>query len=162
MIKDGGAESSLIQWSEKKALGEGLGMNCKTLLLLFLPLTVLKFFAYTDFIDPTVILADELKMTRLAYWMWNIVAVLIFEVAMALAYTILFDDAHGHEVVVCSMAAMTFIAGCSVYPLQGNFSSWMGINGSGLWIKLAVMIGICMLAVVGGRMGNNREGYSKV
>lgn len=138
-------------------------MNCKTLLLLFLPLTVLKFFAYTDFIDPTDILADGLKMTRLAYWMWNIVAVLIFEVAMALAYTILFDDAQGHEVVVCSMAAMTLIAGCSVYSLQGNLSSWMGINGSGLWIKLAVMIGICMLAVVGGRMGNNnREGYSKV
>jgi hypothetical protein len=151
------------EWSEKKALGDGLGMNCKTLLLLFLPLTVLKFFAYTDFIDPTDILAEGLKMTRLAYWMWNIVAVLIFEVAMALAYTILFDDAQGHEVVVCSMAAMTLIAGCSVYSLQGNLSSWMGINGSGLWIKLAVMIGICMLAVVGGRMGNNnREGYSKV
>jgi hypothetical protein len=137
-------------------------MNCKTLLLLFLPLTVLKFFAYTDFIDPTMLLAEGLKMTRLAYWMWNIVAVLIFECAMALAYTILFDDTQGHEIVVMSMAAMTLLAGCSFYSIQGYMSSWMGINGNGLWIKITIMVGVCLLAVVGGRMGGHREGYTKV
>lgn len=150
------------EWAEKKALGEGLGMNCKTLLLLFLPLTILKFIAYTDFIDPTKLLAEGLEMTRLAHWMWNIVVILIFECAMALIYTILFDDAHGHEVVIMSMAAMTLLAGCSIYSVQGYLSSWMGINGNGMWIKITIMVGVCILAVVGGRMGGHREGYTKV
>ncbi|KAL3790937.1 hypothetical protein HJC23_004919 [Cyclotella cryptica] len=150
------------EWAEKKAIGEGLGINCKTLLLFFLPITILKFFAYTDFIDPKIILADGLEMTELAHWMWTLVAVLIFECAMALSYTVFFDDSEGHEVVVATMAAMTLLAGCSVYSVQGYMSSWMGMNGSGLWIKIAVMIGVCIAAVVGGRMGGHRAGYSNV
>ena len=67
-------------------------------------MTVLKFFAYTDFIDPAKLLASGLEMTRLAYWMWNIVAVLIFECAMVLTYAVLFEDGEGHEVVVTTMA----------------------------------------------------------
>ena len=137
-------------------------MNCKTLLLFFLPMTILKFFAYTDFLDSKMILADGLEMTLLAHWMWTFVAVLIFECAMALAYTVYFDDAEGHEIVVSTMAAMTLIAGCSLYSVQGYMSSWMGMNGSGLWIKIAIVVGICIVAVVGGRMGGHRAGYSNV
>jgi hypothetical protein len=88
------------EWADRNAVGEGLGMNCKTLLLFFLPMTILKFFAYTDFLDSKMILADGLEMTLLAHWMWTFVAVLIFECAMALAYTVYFDDAEGHEIVV--------------------------------------------------------------
>ncbi|KAL7521333.1 hypothetical protein ACHAWX_006014 [Stephanocyclus meneghinianus] len=150
------------EWAERNAVGEGLGMNCKTLLLFFLPLTILKFFAYTDFIDSKMILADGLEMTLLAHWMWTFVAVLIFECAMALTYTVFFDDAEGHEIVVSTMAAMTLIAGCSLYSVQGYMSSWMGMNGSGLWIKIAIMVGLCIVAVVGGRMGGHRAGYSNV
>lgn len=154
--------ASGAEWAEKKTVGEGLGINCKALLLLFLIMTILKFFAYTDFIDPANLLAEGLEMTRLAYWSWTIVAVLIFECAMALVYTVLFDDNEGHEIVVISMAAMTLIAGCSFYFYQGSLSSWMGMNGNGLWIKISVMVGVCILAVVGGRLGGHREGYTKV
>lgn len=150
-----------VEWAEKKPVGEGLGMNCKTLLLLFLPLTLIKFFAYTDFVDPNILLAEGLEMTKLAYWMRNATAMLIFECGMALAYTILYDDNEGHEIVVMSMAAMTLVAGCSFYSFQGYLSSWMGSNGNGLWIKIGIMVALSIAAVIGGRMGH-REGYTKV
>ena len=101
-------------------------------------------------------------MTRLSLWMWNAVAMLIFECILALAYTILFDDTEGHEVVVMSMAAMTMVAGCSIYSMQGYLSSWMGINGNGMWIKIGIMVAISIAAVIGGRMGSPRDGYTKV
>ena len=154
--------SSGAEWAEKKAVKDGLGINCKTLLLLFSILTILKFFAYTDFMDPQNLLADGLEMTRLAYWSWNIVAVLIFECGMALIYSILFDDKEGHEIVVMCMAAMTLIAGCSLYSYQRYLTSWLGMNGNGLWIRISVMVGVCIVAVAGGRWGGRREGYTKV
>ena len=58
--------------------------------------------------------------------------------------------------------AMTLIAGCSFYSYQGYLSSWMGLNGNGIWIKISIMIGVCILAVIGGRIGGHREGYTKV
>lgn len=101
-------------------------------------------------------------MTRLSLWMWNVVAMMIFECIMALSYTILFDDTEGHEIVVVTMAAMTLVAGCSLYSFQGYLSSWMGMNGSGIWVRIGIMVAISIAAVIGGRMGSHREGYTKV
>jgi len=94
------------EWAQINAINEGMGINCKTLLLLLFALTAIKFVASTDFIDPAVLLPDGSKMTHLAIWMWRFATVLLFEVIYALGYAILFEDDAGHELVV-----LTFVFG---------------------------------------------------
>jgi hypothetical protein len=127
-----------------------------------LPLAIIKFFALADFIGPEKMLADGLEMTRLSLWMWNMMIVIVFECVMALAYTVFFDDNEGHEVVVSTTVAMTLIAACMIYSVQTYMSTWMGLNGTGMWIRLGVVVLISIGAIVGGRMGGHRTGYSKV
>ena len=132
-------------------------MNCKTLILSFLLLTMINFFTLADYLDPIKILADGLKMTRLAQWMWTYMTVLVFDGVMVFSYALLFDDAKGQEIVVLVKAAMYVIAGFSFYPLTEYLSALMGANHNTLWTKAGVMVGVCIVAVVGGRMGRHSK-----
>ena len=98
------------EWAQKNPLDEGMGVNCKTLLLLFLVLTAIKIVAFTDFIDPMKLLADRsLQMTDFAMWMWKFTAVLILEVFLAMLYALLFDDDAGHELVVFTIVILSVV-----------------------------------------------------
>eukprot|EP00581_Thalassiosira_minuscula_P000857 CAMPEP_0183743364 /NCGR_PEP_ID=MMETSP0737-20130205/65179_1 /TAXON_ID=385413 /ORGANISM="Thalassiosira miniscula, Strain CCMP1093" /LENGTH=557 /DNA_ID=CAMNT_0025978983 /DNA_START=116 /DNA_END=1790 /DNA_ORIENTATION=- len=149
------------EWAEKKPLGN-MGVNCKTLLLLILVLTAIKFLAYTDFIDPLKILADG-DMTDYAMWMWNCIAVLIMEFFLAVLFSVLFDDDASHELVVLTVMVMSLVAAVMFYPAKKYFSSGMGLNGNAVWIRLSILVIVCILAIVGGRRGSpDRSGYHNV
>jgi len=149
------------EWAEKKPLGN-MGVNCKTLLLLILVLTAIKFLAYTDFIDPLKILADG-DMTDYAMWMWNCIAVLIMEFFLAVLFSVLFDDDASHELVVLTVMVMSLVAAVMFYPAKKYFSSGMGLNGNAVWIRLSILVIVCILAIVGGRRGSpDRSGYQNV
>ena len=74
-----------------------MGINCKTLLILFGIVTVIKFVAYTDFIDPKNFLPDDSEMTDFAVWMWKFMVILILEIFLAVLFSVLFDDDAGHN-----------------------------------------------------------------
>ncbi|KAL7531559.1 hypothetical protein ACHAXR_004112, partial [Thalassiosira sp. AJA248-18] len=151
------------EWAQTNPIDEGMGVNCKTLLLLFLILTAIKFVAYTDFIDPMKILADGSEMTDFAMWMWQFTAVLILEVFLAVIYAVLFDDDAGHELLVITIIVMSVVAAGLFHSVQKYMSSWMGLNSNVLWIRLGVLILICIVAIVGGRRGSShRTGYQNV
>lgn len=96
-------------WANKIRIRDGLGVNCKTLLVLFVILSILKILALTDFVDPAMILADGLKMTKLAHYMWNLVVVLVLEILLGLFFSLAFDDDASHELMVCTIVFMTLI-----------------------------------------------------
>ena len=139
-----------------------MGVNCKTLFVLFSVLTLLKFVAYTDFISPENIFADDSsEMTAFASWMWKFTAVLIFEFFLAILYSVLFDDDAGHELVVITIVVMSVVAALSIMSVQKYMSTWMGLNSNALWIRLGILILFCFAAIVGGRR-SNRSGYETV
>ena len=151
---------SNAEWARKNPLGDGLGVNCKSLLFLCVLLTTIKLLAYTDFIDPKNLLADGFKMTHFASWMWKFLAVLIFEALLAFCFALFFEDEAGQELVVSTVIVMTLIAAGSLVSVLKYMSDWRGMNGTGLWIRLVVMIGVCLVAIVGGRLGGTRRaGY---
>ncbi len=139
-----------------------MGVNCKTLLALFSVLTLLKFIAYTDWISPVHLFADDSsEMTAFANWMWKFTSVLIFEVFLAILYTVVFDDDAGHELVVITIMVMSVVAGLSISTVQKYMSTWMGLNSHALWIRLGILLLVCLVAIVGGRR-SNRSGYQTV
>lgn len=150
------------EWAQKKPLNEGMGINCKTLLILFGIVTVIKFVAYTDFIDPKNFLPDDSEMTDFAVWMWKFMVILILEIFLAVLFSVLFDDDAGHELVVFTIIIMSVIAALLINPVQKYMSDWMGLNSNVMWIRLGVLILVCIVAIVGGRQNPNRAGYQSV
>ena len=151
------------EWAQKNPIGDDLGVNCKTLLLLFLVLTAFKFVAYTDYIDPMKLLAEGSEMTDFGVWMWKILAVMIFEVFLAILYAVMFDDEAGQELLVFAIIAMSVISAGFIASVQKYMSSWMGMNSNALWIRLGIFIIVCIVAVIGGRRGSSgRSGYQTV
>lgn len=150
------------EWAQTNNFQEELGVNCKTLLLFFIVLTAIKFLAYTDFIDPMKLLADG-EMTAVAQWMWNFVAVSILELLLAMFYSVLFDDNAGQELLVVTIVVMSLIAAGSIVSVQQYMSTWMGLNSNAIWIRVGVLIAVCLIAIAGGRRGSSdRTGYSAV
>lgn len=157
------------EWAQINPINEGMGINCKTLLLLFFVTTTIKLVATTDFIDPAVLLPDGSKMTHLAVWMWKFAIVLLLEVLLALGYAVLFEDDAGHEVTVLAIMLMTVVGTLSIQSVQQYMSDWMatlfGFNS--LWVTLVIMAFLCMAAILGGRRGSGRHfrpfsGYQEV
>ncbi len=151
------------EWAPKVPVREGLGANCKALVLIFTVLSVVKFLALADYIDPSKMMAEGLEITAFASWTWKFIIVLVFKSFLAMFYTLLFEDESGHEALVKTIIVLTLFAAGSVYSMQQYLSDWMGLNGNALWTRLGVMVGVCLLAIVAGRhTGPSREGYENV
>ena len=115
------------QWAQKNTLTDGFGMNCKTLLLLFLPLTLIKLLFYTDFIDPHWLLAEGSEMSAIADWMWKIIPVMILECFIGILYSVLYDDDNSHELMVFTILIMSVIAGFIINSEHHLMSNWTPI-----------------------------------
>mmetsp|Transcript_8263 Transcript_8263/g.13646 ORF Transcript_8263/g.13646 Transcript_8263/m.13646 type:complete len:291 (+) Transcript_8263:203-1075(+) len=151
------------EWAQKNPIKEGLGANCKTLVLLFTVLTLAKFLALADFIDPAKMMADGLEITAFASWTWKFIIVLLLESFLAMLFTLFFEDESGQELLVKSFIMLILFAAGAIYSVQQYFSEWMGLNGNSLWIRLGVMIAVCIAAIAAGRLtGPTREGYESV
>lgn len=153
-----------VGWAEKNPiLKEDLGVNCKTLVLLFTALTLGKFLALADFIDPSKMMADGFEITAFASWTWNFITVLVLESFLAMLFTLLFEDESGQELLVKTIIILTLFAAGAIYSMQQYLSDWMGLNGNALWIRLGVMVAVCLAVIVAGRhTGHSREGYESV
>ena len=90
------------EWAQKHPINEGMGINCKTLLVIFLALTLIKFIAMTDFIGPTKMLADGSDMTAFAMWMWSFMDVMILEILLAILDSELFSSTPDFVVISSS------------------------------------------------------------
>ncbi|KAL9182805.1 hypothetical protein ACHAXT_004084 [Thalassiosira profunda] len=128
------------EWAQKNDMTDDLGINCKTLLVFFMIATGIKFIAYTDFVDPANLLAKGSEMTDFAQWCWYFTSVCIFNVFLAIFYSVFFDDEAGHELLVITIAVMSAVSMAMIYPAQKNTSNWMGINSNTMWVKLAIVI----------------------
>lgn len=149
------------QWAQKNTLSDGFGMNCKTLLLLFLPLTLIKLLFLTDFIDPHWLLAEGSEMSAIADWMWKIIPVMILECFIGILYSVLYDDDNSHELMVFTILIMSVIAGFIISSEQHLMSNWMGLNSNMLWIRIGILLLLCTAAIAGGRR-SRRSGYQTV
>lgn len=151
------------EWAQKNPVKEGLGANCKSLVLLFTVLTLCKFLALADFVDPSMMMAEGLEMTDFAAWTWRFVTVLVLESFMAMFFSLLFEDESGQEVVVKTIIVLTLFAAGAIYPVQQYLGDWMGLSGDTIWIRLAVMVAVCLAVIFAGRRtGPAREGYETV
>ena len=158
-----------IVWASKNPSGvmSGMGINCKSLLLFFTVATFVKLIALTDVINPEgFVLAEGVKMTKLATYMWQFVAVTVLEIGFALVFALLYDDEASHELMCITVASMTLVAIGALYPVTEHMGEWYDFSNNAIWIKLGVVLGICVVAVVGGRLtgsgGGRRVGYSGV
>mmetsp|Transcript_27340 Transcript_27340/g.39156 ORF Transcript_27340/g.39156 Transcript_27340/m.39156 type:complete len:291 (+) Transcript_27340:381-1253(+) len=151
------------EWAQKIPVKEGLGANCKTLVLIFTVLAVVKFLALADYIDPSKLMSEGLEITAFASWTWKFIIVLVFESFLAMFFTLLFEDDSGHELLVKTIIVLTLFVAGAFYSMQQYLSGWMGLNGNALWTRLGVMVAVCLLAIVAGRhTGPSREGYENV
>mmetsp|Transcript_11333 Transcript_11333/g.17096 ORF Transcript_11333/g.17096 Transcript_11333/m.17096 type:complete len:173 (-) Transcript_11333:96-614(-) len=151
-----------VGWAEQIPIKEGL-TPCKTLVLLFTVLTLFKFLALADFIDPSKMMADGFEITAFAAWTWNFITVLVLESFLAMLFTLLFEDDSGQELLVKTIIVLTLFAAGAIYSMQQYLSDWMGLNGNALWIRVGVMVAVCLAAIVAGRhTGHSREGYESV
>jgi hypothetical protein len=141
------------------ALNVGIGINCKTLLLLFWALIAIKLVARADFIDPAVLLPDGSEITQMAVWMWKYALVVIGELLLGLGYAVLFEDDDGHELVVVTTMIMSAVAVLSIHPVLKYTSDWVGtlFGFSALWVQLGFVILLCNAAIAGGRCGSGRH-----
>ena len=156
-------------WCSKNREGvfASLGVNCRTLLLLFTVITVIKLMALTDIIDPQgFVLAEGIEMTKLATYMWNFAAVAVLEIAFALVFVLLYDDEASHEIIIGTVALMTLVAIGSLYTVSEHMGEWYDFSNKAIWIKVGVALGTCAVAIVGGRLtgsgGGRRGGYAEV
>lgn len=151
------------EWAQKIPVSEGLGVNCKTLILLFNVLAIAKFLAFADFIDPSKILADGLEMTPFAEYIWKFIGVVILEIFLATLFTLLFEDESGQEVVVYTIIAMSLFAATVITPVQQYMSTWMGLNSNMIWIRVGVMVAVSLAAILAGRRtSSSRQGYQSI
>ena len=158
-----------VVWASKNPSGvmNGMGINCKSLLLFFTVATFAKLIALTDLIGPQgFVLAEGVKMTKLATYMWQFAAVSVLEIGFALVFALLYDDEACHELMVITVASMTLVAIGALYPVTEHMGEWYDFSNNAIWIKLGVVLGICVVAVMGGRLtgsgGWRRDGYSGV
>ena len=140
-----------------------LGYTCDHCVEFPLVVSVIKLVALTDFVDPNKMIADDGEMTEIAYWMWKLCAVTIIEFILAVAYSILYDDNTGHELVTISIMIMSLIAVWMFSSIQKYMSSWMGLNKSStLWIRVGILLVLCAAGLIGGRRSSHRLGYQNV
>ena len=148
-------------WAQANDIGNGLGVNCKTLIILFLVICTMELFAFTDFVDPTIILADGLEMTEPARWMWNFASVLILDVILVLTFALFFEGDEGQELVISTVIVMSLIAAGSFMSVDEYMSA--RVSGVFLWVRVSIVIGVCAVAIICGRRGgSNRSGYQSV
>ena len=151
------------EWAQKITVSDGLGFNCKTLILLFNVLAIAKFLVFADFIDPSKILVDGLEMTPFAEYIWKLIGVVILEIFLATVFTLLFEDESGHEVVVYTIIAMSLFAAPVITPMQQYMSAWMGLNSNMIWIRVGVMVAVSLAAILAGRrISSSRQGYQNI
>ena len=151
------------EWCQMIPLSDGIGANCKTLVLLFAVLAVLKFLAIADFIDPSELMADGLEISEFAEWAWRFTAVLILEIVFAMCFALLYEEESGQELVVKTFMVLTLFAAAVISSIQQYFSDWMGLNSNVLWVWVGILLVVCLVAiVVGRRTGQSREGYNSV
>jgi len=89
--------------------------------------------------------------------------VLMLEIGFALVFALLYDDEASHELMVITVASMTLVTIGSLYPVTTYMGEWYDFSNNAIWIKVGVLLGICAVAVVGGRLtgsGGGRRGYS--
>ena len=123
---------------------------------------VCKIFASIDLVHPKDILTS-VNVTGLAIFYWNFTTIMVCEILLGMMYAFAFEDGTGLELVVYTVMVMTLVAGGSIYSIQPHLSGFMGINTGTIWISMAVLEALCVIAVFGGRRGQaSREGYSKV
>jgi hypothetical protein len=148
-----------VEWAEKKPIKEGLGFNCKFLMLVITLLTLLKFFALGHFVSPKYILIDGVEMTQLAYFLWKYLAVIIFEAWLAFFFSVLFDDDAGHELIVATIIGMTLVIYCGILSIKEYLSEFVSH-----WMmqKTLILCGACILFIGSGRINYTRGGYQHV
>lgn len=100
-------------------------------------------------------------MTKLAAYMWQFAAMAVLEIGFALIFALLYDDEASHELMIITVAFMTLVAIGALYPVTEHMGEWYDFSNNAIWIKLGVVLGICAVAVVGGRLtgsGGGRRG----
>lgn len=155
------SESDAV-WANKNPLSEGHGVNCKSLLTLFTAMTLVKILVFSDFWDPNFLLADDVEMTRLAQYLWNLATVLLLEIFLGLFFSLLFDDKASHELMVFTVALLVAIIVPSFLGVSEHLSETYQMGSTSMWIMVSVALGLCAIAIVGGRMGRTRDGYETV
>lgn len=144
-----------VEWAEKKSPKEGLGFNCKLLMVVFTFLTLVKFFALGHFVSPSFILADGVQLTPLATFLWKYLVVIIFEAWLAFFFCVLFDDDAGHELMVVAIAIMTLVLYRGIISVQEYLNEFIS---TGIMQKASILCGICILFIGGGRVGKTHQG----
>jgi len=154
----------IIMWTgiadDKEVAGcsnlfSGLGINPKTLLWLFLIGSVVKVFLLTDFMSYHYLVDDPDVTSELARVLWNLMAVLVLEIALVLFFAIGYGDYRDQEVTIITVVVMTIVSGIATigvhYSLMGQYI-----------ISLVVLIVLAVIAVLGGRRENRSTGYTEV
>lgn len=144
-----------VKWVEKKSPKEGLGFNCKLLMVIFTFLTFAKFFALGHFVSPNFILVDGVELTPLATFLWKYLVVIVFEAWLAFFFCVLFDDDAGHELMVGTIAIMTFVLDRGIISVQEYLNE---VVSTGIIQKVSILCRICILFIGGGRVGKTRQG----
>lgn len=149
-------------WANKNPFGEGHGVNCKSLLFLFTVLTLVKVLLMSDFFNPSFFLADGVEVTKLAHYLWNLTTVLVLEITLGLFFSLMYDDSNSHELMIITVVIMSGIAILSLLGISEYLSDQYQMGSTTMLIRVGVGLGLCAIAIAGGRMGRKRDGYETV
>lgn len=127
----------------------GMGVNCKTLLLLFVIATLLKLFAWTDIVNFSWLLRNPDEMSELALCCWHIGSAAMFEILLVFWFALVYGNEKDHEGVVFSIVGLTIVGIFYMIPVFGAYKEGL-LMAKGL-PSVIVLIVISIIAVIVGR-----------
>lgn len=143
---------------DSHSLRTGLGVNPKGFVLLVTIASVVKLFALNDFVDPTSFLADPDSSTKLSNVLWVWLSVCIFEIVLALAFTLVFGDSKDQEGITMATIVMMLVSVLSILPIATELKYGMMRTA---WISFGISVALAVIALVLGRRAAN-SGYETV
>lgn len=140
---------------KKNPIGEGHGINCKSLLLVFTMMVFLMILMLSDIIHPEFMLADGLEMTKLSHYLLGLVLVLVLEILLGLTFSLLFDDYASHEFMIMTIAVMEVVSVVSILDSTKYMNAFF--TGIWKWIAVSIVFGVCAVVVIWGRRCSSRR-----
>lgn len=135
-----------------------LGINPKTFLLLITIAALVKLFVITDFVNLTDFMEDA-KMTEFGRIMWMWMAVFIFDIFLVLWFTLSFGSAKDQEAITITVVVMSIVGLLSCIGMLSHFKA--GLLRMSI-PSVCVIVALAIIAVIGGRRAEQREGYEAV
>ncbi len=137
---------------------EGHGLNPKTFIFVIAIIVVIKLFALSDYVKPSMFLHDPESISALSNIFWQTLSVVMITILFPLLFALVYGNEVDQEILTVSIVLMTFVSLLSFLPVSAQMKS--GIMTQ-MYISGAIVAILAFTLIVAGR-SNRRNQYEQV